>query len=198
METDQKDSASLNPEIPQESAQTAPETPAKGHRRKKGFTIPKYPAAPVKSLWNSASEEEKLAAHKTAVMVLEHWMGRMTRAELARKLQMPPVRAFQLSRMALSGMVAGLLRQPKPLPNGTPLLPEENPKTLLKRVAELERQNALLTDLLSVVRDMPTTREAMAPDATTGKGKKNQGTKPSPKGQIPPRKPPQDNPPSQG
>jgi hypothetical protein len=185
-------------ESTQEAPQTAQETPTTPHRRKKGFMLPKYPAAPVKSLWNSASEEEKLAAHRTAVMVLEHWMGRMTRAELAKTLQLPPVRAFQLSRMALSGMVAGLLKQPKTPPKGTPLLPEEDPKRLLKRVAELERQNELLTDLLQVVRDMPTTREAMAQEPPDRKGKKNQGNRPLPKDQIHPRKPPQDQTPQAG
>lgn len=198
MEPEPKDMTPVSPETPQEQPQTAPETPSRGHRRKKGFALPKFPAAPVKSLWNSATEEEKLAAHKTAVMVLEHWMGRMTRADLARKLQMPPVRAFQLSRMALSGMVAGLLKQPKTPPKGTPLLPEEDPRKLLKRVADLERQNELLTYLLQVVRDMPTTRQALAQEPPSTKGKKNQGAMPSPRGPLPPRKPPQDNPPSQG
>lgn len=185
-------------ESTQDQPQTGQESTPTPHRRKKGFMLPKYPAAPVKSLWNSASEEEKLTAHRTAVLVLEHWMGRMTRTQLAKTLQMPPVQAFQLSRMALSGMVAGLLKQPKNPPKGTPLLPEEDPKRLLKRVAELERQNELLTDLLQVVRDMPTTREAMAQEPPERKGKKIRGANTFPRDPLPPRKPPQDSTPQAG
>jgi len=198
METDQKDQTPEPQETPQEPAQMDQGKPPRKVRRKRGFHLPKYPAAPVKSLWMAATPEEQQQAHKTAVLVLEHWMGRMSRQELAQKLQMPAVRAFQLSRMALSGMVAGLLKQPKPLPKGTPLLPQENPKLLLKRVAELERQNSILTDILQVVRDLPTTAEAMAPEKQAKTGKKNQYPQNRAKDPIPPRKPPQDNTPQAG
>jgi hypothetical protein len=71
----------------------------------------------------------------------------------------PPLRIWQLSQMALSGMLAGLLRQPKTRKRGRPLppasSPEEDPRILKKRIVELERKLKTTEDLVRVLRDLP-------------------------------------------
>lgn len=192
METDQKDQTPEMLESPQETPQTDPQRLPRRMRRKKGFRMP-LPAAPVKAIWKSASPEEQKSAHQKAILVLEHWMGRMNRKELAEKMGIPQVRVWQLAQAALSGMVSGLLKQPKNPPPGTTLLPEENPKLLKKRIEDLEHQNKLLTGLIGVLRDLPAAREALAevePEAR--KGKKNQQTRRTDQDrdlQTPPRNP---------
>lgn len=182
-------------ETARETPQTGQEKPPRRMRRKAGFRIP-APAVPVKALWKSASPEEQTQAHRTAILVLEHWMGRMNRKELAQKLGIPQVRVWQISQAALSGMVSGLLRQPKSPPPGTRLLPEEDPISLRRKITDLEKQNATLTDLISIIRDMPATREALnleKQEAPNAKGKKrrhaaDQGADiPPPQDQKPPK-----------
>src|SRR5688572_19158960 len=77
------------------------------------FDVPKRMPLPIKTLWESASEEERARAHRTAVEVLCAWLGKATRAEAAARLSIPPLRFWQLSQQAVSGMVAGLLHQPR-------------------------------------------------------------------------------------
>ena len=55
------------------------------------------------------------------VLMLEHWLGRMTRKDLGTKLNLPPLRVWQMSQQALAGMVVGLMAQPKRPPKGTPM-----------------------------------------------------------------------------
>ena len=85
-------------------------------RRKASFKMPKKVAMPVRGLWESASEEERAVAHRTGVAILEMWLGQASRQEVAERLNVPPLRIWQLSQQALSGMVAGLLKQPKKKP----------------------------------------------------------------------------------
>jgi len=184
-------------EKPQQLPQSTPqepspslEKPPRRMRHKQGFKMPQ-PAAPVKALWKSASPDEQKSAHQTAVMVFEHWMGRMNRKELALKLGIPQVRVWQIAQAALSGMVSGLLKQPKTPPPGTQILPEDNPKLLRKRIDSLEHQNSILTDLIAVLRDLPAAREALAQEKPEArKGKKNQPLRQPDQNRILP--PPQD------
>ena len=60
-----------------------------------------------------ASAEQQERAHQQSVAILSMWLGRKGKREVAAELSLPPLRVWQLSQMALSGMLAGLLKQPK-------------------------------------------------------------------------------------
>jgi hypothetical protein len=141
-----------------------PPAPTKRRRRagkrKTGFRMD-TPPYPVRAIWELASDTERQEAHKTGVLILEHWLGRMTRKDLGDKLNLPPLRVWQLSQQALAGMVVGLMAQPKrppkgtPMPNSTPQQDKDELKTLRKENQELRDQNRVLQDLLDVLKDMP-------------------------------------------
>jgi hypothetical protein len=96
-------------------------------------------------------------------LLLELWMGRITRKELGEKIGVPPLRVWQMSQHALAGMVVGLLKQPKKPPRGTPLpsilLPEDNPKELRAQLQEVQRQKQVLEELVDILKDLPANRE---------------------------------------
>src|SRR5688500_6395026 len=81
--------------------------------RKKGISIPTRVPIPVRSLWESASQEEKQKAHKTAATLLQYWIGHKSKKEVAEELKIPQLRIWQLSGQAAAGMAAGLLKQPR-------------------------------------------------------------------------------------
>ena len=182
---------------------TSPEEakpPRKRNRRKPAFAMPP-PAWPVKGLWDAVSEEERAAAHRMGTLLFEHWLGRISRTELAAKIGQPPVRVWQLSQQALAGLVVGLLKQPARPPKGTSLPPrrptEEDPRQLRKALAEAERKNVILEDLVRVLREFPSPRPAPPGAGATGgarkrpgrpKGKKNQPV-PAPPRRVAPSEP---------
>jgi hypothetical protein len=136
------------------------------------------PPYPVRAIWELATEQERQEAHKTGVLILEHWLGRMTRKDLGNKLNLPPLRVWQLSQQALSGMVVGLMAQPKRPPKGTPMSQsnrqdKDELKTLRKRNTDLEQENRVLKELLELLKDMPGQAAA-----TPTKGKKMGPAKP--------------------
>ena len=57
-------------------------------KRGRRFKVPP-PAMPVKSLWLQASEEERLRAHETGMVMMEYWLGRISKLEAARRLNLP-------------------------------------------------------------------------------------------------------------
>jgi hypothetical protein len=127
--------------------------PGRAGKRKAAFKLPP-PAAPVKGLLLNASLEEQTKAHATATAILATWLGQKTRGAVARELGIPVVRLKQLSEAALSGMVAGLLKQPSRMPKGG-LPPEEDPVKLRKRIGQQEREIATLTELVALLKDLP-------------------------------------------
>lgn len=145
----------------------APETLKEAKKRRtakhrKGFKI-STPPYPVRALWEMASEEERKKAHELGALLLEHWLGRMSKKELGEKIGQPPLRVWQLSQQALAGLVVGLLKQPKRPPKGTPppstLLPEDNPQQLRAQILELHRQKQVLEELVEILKDLPANRE---------------------------------------
>lgn len=142
-------------------------------RRRRGkkrvvFQPPKKFALPVRALWEQASEEEKARAHTQCAVMLEYWLGRITKQDVMERLHLPALRVWQLSQMALSGMLAGLLRQPRSFSGASMAIdPDEDPKVLRKRIRELEQKLALTEDLVRLLRDLP--------------GNRLERTKPSPK-----------------
>ncbi len=150
-------------------------------RVKRKFKMPNKPAVAVKVLWESASPEDQEKAHQTAAVMLEYWTGRVRKEEAAQKLGIPPLRVWQLSQQALSGMAAALVKQPK---SGKKrlremLAPEENPKVLNKRIQGLERDLALTQELVKLLRELPGNREALKKSEGIG-GKKKKAQEGSP------------------
>lgn len=138
----------------------------KGMKKRAHFKMPERVAVPVKDLWASASEEEKTRAHRTCVLILSYWLGKQSKAEVAEALEVKPLRVWQLSQMAVSGMVCGLLRQPrrrgrKPM--------SEDVASLKKRILKLEKELETMNRLVDVLRDLPMSRESLTVSA---RGKK--------------------------
>jgi hypothetical protein len=155
-----------------------PQEPKKRKMRVKNpkFKLPQKAPKPMKSLWDSASQEEKEKAHQAAAAILENWLGQTTREEIAKKLGIPPVRVWQMSQQALVGLVAALVKQPKARKEAKPSLPpEEDPVKLKKRIATLERDLAMMKELCGLLKEFPAHREgkeASERDGKTGKKKK--------------------------
>jgi hypothetical protein len=125
------------------------------------FQPPTRVAPAVRDLWGQASDEERTRAHKLCMSILEYWLGRTSKEDLAVSLGLPPVRVWQLSQQALSGMLAGLLRQPRRRVKvvADPADPEIDPKPLRQRIAELETKLARTEDLVRVLKHLPWTKE---------------------------------------
>lgn len=148
------------------------------------FQPPRQSPNSVRALWEMASPEERTRAHATCVSVLSMWLGRKSRHQVAAELSLPPLRVWQLSQAAVSGMLAGLLKQPRGRKKGLNMEPsEEDPRVLKKKIAELEEENRSLRDLVEVLRNLPAARERPAPRPRKKKkrvekksGKKDQRT----------------------
>ncbi len=155
-----------------ESMETTPmKRPKRAGKRKSGFRMD-TPPFPVRAIWELATETQRQEAHKMGVLMLEHWLGRMTRKSLGEKLNLPPLRVWQMSQQALAGMVVGLMAQPKRPPKGTPMAAEKKAekdelKMLRKQVYELQQDNRVLKELLDVLKDLPS--QTAAQEAPKGK-----------------------------
>lgn len=139
------------------------------------------PAIAVRGLWEQASPEEQRKAHTACMAILEYWLGKASKAQIAERLDVAPLRVWQLSQQALSGMLAGLLRQPRTrrkvcLP---PPPPEQDPARLKRRIVDLEKKLARTEDMVRVLRDLPWAKQATSPATTSGKGDRDARTKPA-------------------
>jgi hypothetical protein len=114
----------------------------------------------IRDLWNHATVEERERAHQTGVVMLQVWMAKLTRPEAAERLGIPPVRLHQLSQQATAGMLAGLLRQPRPRRAiaALPAKKSEDPTWLKGENRRLEQELAEMKTLVSVLRDLPLSR----------------------------------------
>jgi hypothetical protein len=122
-------------------------------------------AYPVKALWDAASAEEREQAHRACTTFLELWLAKITKEEAMERLQLSPLRMWQLSQQALAGMVAGLLRQPKRrVPKGEVTMPnaESDVRALRKRNAELEKEVEDLKVIQALLRELPGNRDRSA------------------------------------
>jgi hypothetical protein len=159
--------------------QETPQEPKQRKRRTKSlkFKLPKIAPKPMKSLWDSASQEEKEKAHQAAAAILESWLGQASREEIAKKLGVPPLRVWQMSQQALVGLVAGLLKQPKARKETKVVLPpEEDPVKLKKRIENLERDLTMMKELVGLLKEFPAHREGK--DTSEGDGKGGKKKKP--------------------
>jgi hypothetical protein len=121
----------------------------------------------VRELWKSATAEEQTRAHQACVQILALWLGKRRREEVASELSIPGLRVWQMSQQALSGMLAGLLHQPRPRrnnPEATMDEKQDDPRKLKKIIAEQERQLADKDCLIQLLTSIPKPRSE-APSA---------------------------------
>lgn len=98
-----------------------------------------------------------MAAHKTAVAVLSTWLGKVRREEAARTLGLTPLRFWQLSQQAVSGLVAGCLKQPRfrgRVPAGG-FYEHGGAGALRLKIKGLERELEGARRLIEVLRELP-------------------------------------------
>lgn len=127
-------------------------------RKRTAFRKAPSPAWPVRGLWESAPQEERTRAHETCMKILEYWLGKKTKSEIAKDLEVTPLRVWQLSQQALSGMMAGLLTQPRRRVGPEAFsrsAPGESPAELKRRIVRLESELARTEDLVRVLRTAP-------------------------------------------
>jgi len=126
-------------------------------RKRTNFKKAPRPAWPVRGLWEAAPAEERARAHATCITILEYWLGKKSKAEVASELGVTPLRVWQLSQLALSGMMAGLLKQPRRRVDRAVFecRTGETPAALKHRVVELEKKLARTEDLVRVLRTAP-------------------------------------------
>lgn len=127
----------------------------RGRRRVGAWVRPVYP---IKALYDAASEEERRQAHALSATILEYWTGLATKQEIAKRLCVPPIRVWQISQRAAAGLVCGLLKPPSGR-RGPPMSTHPGEKELLKRIAQLEKENALQKELIGVLRELPGNRD---------------------------------------
>lgn len=143
---------------PQREPQTAKRRRQRVGRKRTAFRTLPRPAWPVRGLWESAPKEEREQAHRTCILILEYWLGKKSKAQVAGELGVKPLRIWQLSQQALSGMMAGLLKQPRRRVKASELLGMpigKTPMMLEKKIASLERELARTEDLVRVLRMAP-------------------------------------------
>ena len=145
-------------------------------RKRTVFKCPVNAAWPVRGLWEAAPQAEKERAHEICMELLEYWLGKKDKVEVARDLVVSPLRVWQLSQQALSGMMAGLLTQPRRKVSSEVFegLPDGTPAALRARVAELEKKLVRTEDLVRVLRTAPW---AAASSEATPKGGARRATK---------------------
>ena len=148
--------------------------PRLGLKRTK-FAVPQAMPRPVKALWAAATPEAQARAHRAATAILRTWLGKATREEAAKELELTPLRFWQLSQQAVAGLVAGLLHQPRVrgsvVPGEAPA--EESAGVLRRRIAALERELDGARRLIGLLKELPTPRVATtAPGTEAGDGGK--------------------------
>lgn len=162
------------------AAETTTQTPASRTRRGRGrrrvgtWVRPVYP---IRALYDAATEEERRQAHVLSANILEYWTGLTTKQELARRLSVPPIRVWQLSQRAATGLVCGLLTPPQGR-RGPPMKTSPSEKELAKRIAQLERENQLQRELIEVLRELPGNRDREIPGAPSEAAQEAEATKP--------------------
>jgi hypothetical protein len=122
-----------------------------------------FPAIPVRGLWDRANQEERVQAQKIAMTMLQAWTGIMTKSEAAKTLGLRPVRFWQMSNQAMSGMMAGCLTQPRNRRkvNYMGKTDQELIKELTKEVSDLKKQIQCQHQLIEAMKSMPGIEEAL-------------------------------------
>ncbi len=138
------------------TAATAPrQRRGRGRRRVGSWVRPVYP---IRALYDAASEEERRQAHLLSATILEYWTGVKTKQEVAKALSVPPIRVWQMSQRAATGLVCALLTPPSGK-RGAPMATSDEEKALLKELERLRKENQLQRELIEVLRELPGNRD---------------------------------------
>ncbi len=144
-------------------------------RKRTVFQPQDRPAPAVRELWTQASEAEQRRAHEACMLMLEYWLGKKTKQEVADELEVPLLRVWQLSQQAVSGMLAGLLKQPRRRRTSEEIantIPENDPVHLRRQIRELETKLSRTEDLVRVLRTAPwAARESTTEEDSRGRAK---------------------------
>jgi hypothetical protein len=137
--------------------------PRRARRGRKRAHFQRMPVArrPLRALWDAATEEDRAKAHQRCTVMLEYWLGRISKAQAAEKLQIPQIRVHQLSQQALSGMGVALLKQVRTrvAMAASASDPQRDPKALRQKITELEREVKTSRDLINLLKELPIHRE---------------------------------------
>ena len=153
----EQETTEVEQEPSKSDATTATPKRHRARRKRASFRRLPPPAPSVRGLWLRASDEERAKAHRLCMTILEYWLGRASKQAIAERLETSPLRVWQLSQQALSGMLVGLLRIPRSrakLEAGS-ALHETDTSTLRQRIAELEKKLARTEDLVRVLKHLP-------------------------------------------
>jgi hypothetical protein len=129
-------------------------------RRRLGRTL--RPVYPMRAYWEQVSEEVQRQAHLRAAIILEYWTGVKSKQEAAKALCVPPIRIWQMSQRAATGLVCALLTPPSGK-RGPPMSASEDEKALRKENERLRRENQLQRELIEVLRELPGNRDRDLP-----------------------------------
>ena len=142
--------------------------PRTGKKRLKFAPPERFPLG-VRELWKSATAAEQARAHQACTQILAMWLGKAKANAVAAELSIPPLRVWQLSQQALSGMLAGLLHQPKTRARKEQLPMQaaaDDPRVLKKKISELERQLEDHRELVRLLSSLPKPGSGV-PDSST-------------------------------
>jgi len=120
------------------------------------------------------------------MLILEYWLGKKSKSEVAKELGVSPLRVWQLSQKALSGMLAGLLVQPRRRvgPEAFERTGSESPAQLKRQLVALEKELERTEDLVRVLRSAPWLQPGAESPPKGGKSRvkkpKRKGRKKSP------------------
>ncbi len=135
---------------------TESKEPVRRRRRTRFKRVPR-PIVPMRGLWESATQEQQRAAHEATVWMLEYWLGKISKPEVAGHLGVAQVRVWQMSQKAVAGMVCGLLPQPRWRKGQrmTQADPENDPAALRKENAKLRRELEVAKQLIDILKTLP-------------------------------------------
>lgn len=153
----------------------APRTRRGRGRRRVGHWV--RPVYPIRALYDAASEEQRRQAHLRSAIILEYWTGVKTKSEAALALSVPPIRVWQMSQRAATGLVCALLTPPSGR-RGAPMASSEEQKALHKELERLRKENQLQRELIAVLRELPGNRERDLPPLLQQAAKEAEAKKP--------------------
>lgn len=146
----------------------------RGRRRVGRWVRPVYP---MRAYYDAASEEKQRQAHASAAIILEYWTGVKTKPEAAKALGVPPIRVWQMSQRAATGLVCALLTPPSGK-RGAPMATDDEEKAQTKELERLRKENRLQRELIAVLRELPGNRDREIPPAPTEAAKEAEAKKP--------------------
>jgi len=121
------------------------------------------PVYPIRALWEAASEDERRLAQERCTAILEYWLGVTSKEESAKRLNVPPIRLWQLSQRAVAGIVCALVKPPQKRTRtaSSPLESESSPIGLKKEIARLKKDLDRRNHLIEVLKSLPSNQLSM-------------------------------------